>query len=143
MNEEKVKKLIKNLQENFEKIRILKNCTIEIHCTVQMYNILRLNELIDWALPYNNRIYFNILNHPEELNVRVLPKYLKEQATNLLNPYLHLDKVKGIIDYMNAEDWSHLLTNFYSYTNALDKSRNQNLANLIPELSYENTSSRK
>jgi len=132
-----------HIQENFEKIRMLKNCTIEIHCTVQMYNILRLNELIDWALPYNHRIYFNILNHPEELNVRVLPKFLKDQATKLLDPYLHLDKVKGIIDYMNAEDWSHLLINFHSYTNALDKSRNQNLAKLIPELSYENTSSRK
>lgn len=131
------------IKENFEKIRALKNCYIEIHCTVQMYNILRLNELIDWAQPYGHRIYFNILNHPEELNIRVLPQYLKDQATKLLEPYLHLEKVKGIIDYMNAEDWSQKLPKFYAYTDALDKSRNQNLSSLIPELSYENTSSRK
>ena len=132
-----------HIQENFEKIRTLKNCSIEIHCTVQMYNILRLNELIDWAVPYGHRIYFNILNHPEELNIRVLPQHLKEQVVKLLEPYLHIDKVKGIIDYMNAEDWSHKLPKFYNYTNALDKSRNQDLATLIPELSYENTNNRK
>ena len=46
--------------ENFETIRQLPNAGIEIHCTVQMYNILRLQELIEWAKPYGHKIYFNI-----------------------------------------------------------------------------------
>ena len=98
-----------------------------------MYNILRLPELIDWANPYGHRIYFNILNHPEELNIRVLPKHLKDQAAAQLQPYLHLDKVQGIIDYMYAEDWSNRLNQFVTYTTALDQSRNQTITNVVPE----------
>jgi hypothetical protein len=98
-----------------------------------MYNILRLPELIDWANPYGHRIYFNIPNHPEELNIRVLPKHLKDQAAAQLQPYLHLDKVQGIIDYMYAEDWNAKYDKFLSYTAALDNSRDENLFNLIPE----------
>lgn len=123
--------------ENFETIRQLPNAGIEIHCTVQMYNILRLPELIDWATPYGHKIYFNILNHPDYLNVRVLPAHLKDQATAQLQPYLHLDKVQGIIDYMNAEDWNDKYNKFLSYTNALDTSRDENLFDLIPEFSNE------
>lgn len=118
---------------NFETIRQLPNAGIEIHCTVQMYNILRLPELIDWATPYGHRIYFNILDHPSELNIRVLPKHLKDQAASQLQPYLHLDKVQGIIDYMYAEDCNDRYDKFLSYTNALDTSRNENLFDLIPE----------
>lgn len=119
--------------KNFEVIRTLNNATIEIHCTVQMYNILRLHELIDWATPYGHKIYFNILNHPEELNIRVLPKHLKELAVSKLTPYLHLDKVQGIIDYMTSEDWNDKYEKFLEYTHALDESRNENLFTIIPE----------
>jgi molybdenum cofactor biosynthesis enzyme MoaA len=120
--------------ENFEIVRALPNTNVEIHCTVQMYNILRLHELIDWASPYNHRIYFNILNHPEELNIRVLPKELKELAEKRLTPYLNLEKVQGIIDYMWAEDWSDKMSKFIFYTKELDKSRNESLCDIVPEL---------
>jgi molybdenum cofactor biosynthesis enzyme MoaA len=122
--------------KNFEKIRELPNAGIEIHCTVQMYNILRLPELINWAEPYGHKIYFNILNHPEELNIRVLPVHLKDQAATQLHPYLHLEKVQGIIDYMYAEDWNDKYDKFLSYTAALDKSRDEKLIDIIPELVY-------
>ena len=122
--------------KNFEKIRELPNAGIEIHCTVQMYNILRLPELINWAEPYGHKIYFNILNHPEELNIRVLPVHLKDQAAAQLHPYLHLEKVQGIIDYMYAEDWNDKYDKFLSYTSALDKSRDEKLIDIIPELVY-------
>jgi molybdenum cofactor biosynthesis enzyme MoaA len=119
--------------KNFETIRQLPNANIEIHCTVQMYNILRLPELIEWATPYGHKIYFNILNHPDHLNIRVLPNHLKDQAAAQLQPYLHLEKVQGIIDYMYAEDWNDKYDKFLSYTNALDTSRNENLFDIIPE----------
>jgi len=126
----------KKIVENFETIRQLPNANIEIHCTVQMYNILRLDKLIDWAEPYGHKIYFNILNHPEYLNIRCLPKELKTQANIMLCRYKHLEKVQGIIDYMYAEDWSDKLLQFYEYTAQLDKSRNENLFDILPELRY-------
>jgi len=122
--------------KNFNILSVAKNVYIEIHCTVQMYNILRLTELIDWAKPYNFKIYFNILNHPDWLNIRVLPQPLKIRVEEMLKNYYHLPKVEGIVDYMNAEDWSNLLDTFFEKTHKLDVSRTENLKQLIPEL-YE------
>ena len=80
------------------------------------------------------KIYFNILNHPEYLNIRCLPAQLKDLAQERLQEYTHLPKVQGIIDYMWKEDWSDKLDAFYDYTDKLDKSRKQNLYDIVPEL---------
>jgi len=121
------------IDKNFKRIRKQKKVNIEIHCTVQMYNILRLHEFLEYALGYNHKIYFNILNHPECLNIRVLPAKLKDAAFESLMPYLEVPKLKGVIDYMYAEDWSDKMDEFIDYTFALDKSRNQYLTAIIPE----------
>jgi len=120
--------------ENFGTVRQLDNVNIEIHCTVQMYNILHLDKLIEWALPYGHKIYFNILNHPEYLNIRCLPIQLKNLAQIRLAQYTDLPKVQSIIDYMWKEDWSDKLPQFYKYTQELDNSRNENLFDIVPEL---------
>ena len=125
------------IQENFDIVRKLENVYIEIHCTVQMYNILRLHELLDWAEPYGHKIYLNILNHPEYLNIRVLNSDLKQTVKNTLNNYTHIPKVQGVIDYMMSEDWSERYPQFIEYTNALDNSREQDLKQIVPELLYE------
>jgi glutamate-1-semialdehyde 2,1-aminomutase len=122
------------IQENFELIQKLDNKYIEIHNTVQMYNILRLDEFIEWAKPYGHKIYFNILNHPEVLNIRVLPAHLKLLAKDKLEQHLDVEKVQGIIDYMMSEDWSDKYPDFIKYTNALDKSRGEDLKSIVPEL---------
>jgi MoaA/NifB/PqqE/SkfB family radical SAM enzyme len=121
------------IDKNFKRIRKQKKVNIEIHCTVQMYNILRLHEFLEYALVLNHKIYFNILNHPECLNIRVLPAKLKDAAFESLMPYLEVPKLKGVIDYMYAEDWSDKMDEFIDYTFALDKSRNQYLTAIIPE----------
>jgi len=121
------------IEQNFKKVRNRGKVNIEIHCTVQMYNILHLHKFIEWALPYEHKIYFNILNHPEQLNIRVLPPELKDKAFENLMPYLDTPKVKGIIDYMYAEDWSDKFDKFIDYTFQLDKSRKQSLIHIVPE----------
>jgi len=121
------------ITKTWAEIHELDNVDYEIHCTVQMYNILKLNELIDWAQAFDTRIYFNILNHPQELNIRVLPTELKKLATQRLQPYLHIEKVAGIIDYMYAEDWHADYDKFLAYTSALDISRGENLFDIVSE----------
>ena len=59
---------------------------------------------------------------------------LKKIVTERLLSYTNLDKVKGIIDYMNSEDWSYNLVRFRKYTNILDESRKQNLKEIDLEL---------
>lgn len=122
------------IEENFLKVRQLDNVVNEIHCTVQMYNITRLHEFLDWAKPFNHKIYLNILNHPEELNIRVLPKELKSIVTDTLSNYTDIPKVQGVIDYMNSEDWTDKLSKFFDYTRKLDQSRKQNVYDVLPEL---------
>jgi organic radical activating enzyme len=122
------------INKTWDQIRKLDNVDYEIHCTVQMYNILRLPALIDWAAPSGSRIYFNILNHPAELNIRVLPTQLKDLAAERLAPYLGMEKVQGVIDYMYAEDWSVDYPKFLEYTRILDESRGEKLIDIVPEL---------
>jgi len=121
------------IQRNFDEIRKLPNGEIEIHNTVQMYNILRLHELIEWNKPYGHKIYFNILNHPEYFNIQCLPHALKVQAEHSLQPYLHMDKVSDIIKYMWADDFTERLPAFYKFTHTIDDNRGENLFSLIPE----------
>ena len=123
----------KTIEKNFTDLNNLDNVNTEIHCTVQMYNILRIQELIEWVLLKKCKIYFNILNHPDWLNIRVLPVDLKKVVVNNLKIYYYVPKVKGIIDYMLVEDWIDKLEDFCSYTKKLDHSRNESLENLIPE----------
>jgi hypothetical protein len=102
---------------------------------VQIYNILKLGELFDFILARGvDDIYLNILDHPEYLNIRVMPAKLKQLAIERLQPYLHIKKVQSAIDYMMAEDWSHRWPEFIKYTATLDNSRSESITDLVPEL---------
>jgi|TARA_R110000851_G_scaffold24755_3_gene71488 MoaA/NifB/PqqE/SkfB family radical SAM enzyme len=128
----------KKIDENLKKFIAMGNIKIEVHCTVQIYNILRLNELFDYLEPLKLPVYLNILNHPEELNIRVLPEHLKDQAALYLEKHydLVIRKKDKIADYMYKEDWSHLLPKFKNYTDTLDKSREESIYNLIEEFRH-------
>jgi len=108
---------------------------LQVHCTVQMYNVLQLDKLFDYLESMDvTDIHLNILDHPDYLNVRVLPADLKKLVSERLEPYLHIKRTQSLIDYMNAEDWNHMWDNFVKYTDSLDKSRVENLSELVPEL---------
>ena len=68
------------------------------------------------------------------MNVRVLPDNLKQLAAKRLQPWIKHDKVEGLINYMMAEDWTKHNKKFVEYTESLDKSRNQSLIDVAPEL---------
>lgn len=112
-----------------------KNVDLQIHICVQMYNILYLHELLNFLDSHQiNNLFFNILDHPTCLNIKVLPNQLKELAKDRLQPYLHLPRVQGIIDFMLSEDLSIHLEDFKKYTTALDKSRNESILTVVPEM---------
>lgn len=123
-----------SVEKNMDRFVEMSNVEVQLHCTVQTYNILNLHELFNWMKQYTNvKLYLNILNHPQVLNVRILPKELKELAETRLKPYLDLPKVKETINYMNAQDDSEFLPKFFDYNNTLDSLRNQNFYDLVPE----------
>ena len=128
----------KKIDENLRRFKAMKNVRLEVHCTVQIYNILKLHELFDYLNPMRIPVYLNILNHPEQLNIRVLPEELKDKAALYLekNYDIVIRKKDSIADYMYKEDWSHLLPKFKTYTETLDKSRDESLYNLVEEFRY-------
>jgi len=108
---------------------------MQIHSTIQTYNVLDLHKLYDWcdSIMFED-VFLNILNHPKCLNIRTLPKNLKELVCKRLENYQNRPKVKQMISYMLSEDWYDQRWNeFVAYTNALDKSRNENILELVPE----------
>jgi MoaA/NifB/PqqE/SkfB family radical SAM enzyme len=127
------KSIDKNLRI-FLEMRSRNKCTLSVHCTVQIYNILQLSELIDYVDSIGDiPIYFNILNHPDCLNIRVLPFALKQLASDRLQSYRHKPKVDGIISYMMGEDWDNKWDDFVKYTKTLDISRGENISTLVRE----------
>ena len=109
-----------SVEKNIDKFLSMPNVQVQIHCTVQMYNIL---------------------NHPVCLNIQTLPLELKKIAEERLVDYLEWPKVKETIAYMNSADTSNYLTEFFDYTAAIDKSRNENLLDHIPEFEKYETHS--
>lgn len=111
---------------------------LQVHCTVQIYNVLQLDKLFNYLTDLSiTDIHLNILDHPDYLNVRVLPKNLKELAIERLQPYLHIKRVTSLIDYMMAENWNSKWDAFIKYTTTLDASRDESISALVPELSND------
>ena len=111
----------KNIEKQLHKLMEM-NVSLQIHTTVQMYNILQLDEVFDYFDKFNIDPFLNILDHPDYLNVRVLPAEQKKQAKELLMSYKHKPKVEGLINYLD-EDWSHLYDTFLEKTKIIDEIR--------------------
>lgn len=148
----------KKLLSNFEILRSYDNLGISVNATIQAYNILSITDLYRWCLetPFTHSDIYQTYSHltftkcsdplysPKILNVRVLPKELKIIAAKRLidfyEAYKHkvdLDKRKTefiwLIKYMLSEDWSKYFDDFKNFTNHIDKTRNQNVLDAIPE----------
>jgi len=125
------------IEENFDKLNQLDNVNIQIHCTVQMLNMLALHELLDWMESKGlakDQLYLNILNHPESMNIRVLPTELKERAVINLLPYRDWPKVEDTLTYMNAEDWHEKRwQEFVDFNLRTDSLQKGNLVDVCPE----------
>jgi hypothetical protein len=107
---------------------------VQVHTTVQIYNILDISDLFKYLEQFNYFPYLNILDHPDYLNVRVLPLHLKECVAEDLQKYIDKPKIQGLINYMMDEDWSQHTDKFIEYTEHLDKTRKQNILDIAPGL---------
>ena len=126
------------IENNLEILGNLPNVNIQIHTTVQMYNIMKLDRILQYFADYDH--YLNILNHPEYLNIRVLKQRHKELVTDRLERSwkagVQNEKIKGIIKYMQ-EDWSDKWPEFIAYTKNVDKQRNETILEHIEEFNED------
>lgn len=128
-----------------------KNIDLSIHTTVQVYNVFSLVKLFEYLKDFKHiRIfpYLNILDHPAHLNVRVLPKELKNQVSEMYTEWInknsntfksgveadYFQKLEGMIRYMEMEDWSQHLPRMLTFNSSIEKSRGYSVTEKIPEL---------
>ena len=127
--------------------KLHKNIKVTINPTITIYNVMYLEELINWWLQIipekDNLIVFNYATYPSYLNKLLLPKPIQ---IKLIEKYKKLsDSVsnKGLkynfsrlISRLDTTDTftNSSLQEFYDYTKELDKLRNQNFEEALPEL---------
>lgn len=134
------------------------NIIVNIACAVQALNVLYLNEFATWKLDQGFKkinkdngagiIGSHLVYFPSYLNVRVLPKDLKEHALWSIGDFIKSQSNNkkfqndpygkqrwfGLIDYMVAEDWSHKLPAMIEYLEVCDRTRNTDFRSVFPEL---------
>jgi hypothetical protein len=135
------------------------NIVVNIACAVQLLNVLYIPELVYWKESMNFKkinkapygaglIGTHLVYLPSYLNVRVLPKYLKDKVSDgidsfcksnkdnqefINNPY-GLHRWQGLVHYMNAEDWSEKLPALHEYLKVTDNQRGTDYTQVFPEL---------
>lgn len=135
------------------------NITVNIACAVQLLNVITIPELVHWKESMNFKkinlppygaglIGTHLVYLPSYLNVRVLPKHLKDKVKKnveyfcsrrstdsefINNPY-GLKRWQGLVQYMMAEDWGHKLPMLLDYLTVTDQQRNTDFRKIFPEL---------
>lgn len=130
---------------------------VNIACAVQVLNVMYLPELVKWKQSQNFKkinkdngaglIGLHLVYLPSYLNIRVLPKSIKDKVTNTLVEFISSitderfltdpmgkQRWEGLINYMNQEDWSNKLPALIEYLNICDETRNLNYKQTFPEL---------
>lgn len=135
------------------------NITVNIACAVQLMNVLTIPELVQWKESKNFKkinlppygaglIGTHLVYLPSYLNVRVLPKSLKDKVKKRINyfcsrkaidtefvnnPY-GLKRWQGLLHYMEAEDWSNKIPMLLDYLETTDSVRGTSYTTIFPEL---------
>lgn len=132
--------------EEIEKnLRIYDNTTggdiiVDINTTVQACNINWLPEFTEWIWKQDYKkigkrtagghFHAATLHWPKYLCTKVLPKESKRAITEKLNKFMkthsHSKEILSwwsLIEFMNSEDWSHMIDQTEDYLRNLDKMR--------------------
>ena len=139
------------------------NVEVTIACAVQVLNIYYLPDFIEWKLAQNFKkinpaplgaglINVHFVYHPAFLNVKILPAEFKAKVRRkyekycetlkqrfagdekfLGNPY-GIDRLMGMVKFMESEDWSNRMVEFQEYIGHLDSIRGHSFRETFPEM---------
>lgn len=150
---------IKQVWDNFEKIYVKDHSDLvayQFSPTVQVYNILSLDKIFYFVEKFlergfvlsNTPIHTTFLEYPAHLNIRILPRNVREVAISrleeiqqrcpLLMSYPTVkSNVQQIINTLRQEKHpmaEKYLHHFMYYTAVLDRERNQSFSTALPDL---------
>jgi hypothetical protein len=150
------------------------NVEVTVACAVQALNVYYLPDFLKWKLeegfqkinmwPFGaGGINYHFVYHPPHLNVKVLPKWFKEECRRKYEefypwwdtnwekgiPSWHKGKVnyetwkkngygvsrlEGMLKFMESEDWSNRLPEMKEYIETMDKVRGTSFYETFPEM---------
>lgn len=117
--------------------------------TMTLFNALQIcafhRSWVEQQLINVDDIDINLLWSPPYLSMRVLPQRLKEQVAQQVSAHVAWlqsrsaaartkDQFLRFVDHMHSDDWQYLKERLQSVTAALDKSRDQDVREIFPEL---------
>ena len=121
---------------------------------IQIYNVLTITKLLSFIeeleVEYGREVFvtFLICDYPTSLDFRNCPEQVREVAAGRLEMWLKQSKVFANrpenVQSINAtikalkenrkDNWEQELVTFKKYTKLLDKQRNENMEEALPEL---------
>ena len=145
------------IEKNIKKLLLLSNnVSVEIDCTISIYNVLYVTELIRWTRRLAEKlkikpppVYFNMLHQPEFQHISILTKPLKQKVIKHLRSFkqneeemLYKSEIEGI-NYIiktlqsSLEDTKEIIKLrrvLKEHTIALDHWRKESFSCVFPEL---------
>lgn len=135
------------IEKNLISVSQIKNIFIKPSITVSVFNVSRITEIIDRLLKLNvitnkSNFHINLLQTPTYYHVSLLSRDHKQSLIKHLESYI--DNYETDITYhfsylineLNKKTNDSDLEKFREITKKLDEIRNENTADIIPEISY-------
>ncbi|MGE3277000.1 MAG: twitch domain-containing radical SAM protein [Vicinamibacterales bacterium] len=155
---------IRALEADYDRLNL--SGGLAFNTTVQIYNVLRLGDLLEYLVDTTTRAEapnLSVLSSPRHLSIQALTPALKAEAAARLTDVMtrleprwparwrgaELDalraSVAGIIEHMDEKDQTGVLREFRHWTAVQDQHRGQHTLECLPELAplFEPASSRE
>jgi sulfatase maturation enzyme AslB (radical SAM superfamily) len=128
--------LEENLDRYQELARTHSNIDLHICITVTSLNVLDVIEIQRYFCARKMAVFYNMVHHPQHLNVRSLPVQVKQQVRDRLNQQLPNWQITSIMDFMDMplDDPERHWQRFCESTAKLDQLRDQDIRTTFPEL---------
>ena len=110
------------------------NFTFAIHPTINIQNVLYLDELVDWIHSLKLPIYYNVLELPEVLSIKNMTEEAKQLVISKFENHNEVS-IKGIVDIIKSST-ARNNKEFNEYMSKLDKNRSTNFSDNHPEMSH-------
>lgn len=127
------------------------NIKMNANFTVQTYNIFNMFELVNFFLKKSILPILHILQNPSYLNIRNMPDNLKDDVRVKIDKTLSeieskeypdvfqvewvIERLIAIKNQLALDKSDYQIVLYKKFTNALDIKRNQNISEMIPEIS--------
>ena len=152
-----IEKQFRRLDETSDKVEVT------ISCAVQMLNMYYIPDFIKWKLAQGYKkinswplgaglMNYHFVYHPAHLNIKVFPPWMKDEIrfkfdkfyewlkVNYRNDKAFLEnsygikRLKGMVSFMESEDWSKRMSQFVEYITKMDEIRGTSFSKTFPEM---------